>query len=71
MLMRLFARGFVSCAGLGERIVDDSTPRVVARVYGLGVLVEVPHEGVEAGEGDAECRGQMIGKSRLSFARRR
>lgn len=45
--------------GLGEDVVDEvDTLRCGQERAVLGVLVEVSHEGVEAGEGDADALGR-------------
>ena len=46
------------CAGLGEDVVDEGDALRRGQEWTvLGVIVEVSHEGVEAGEGDAEVPG--------------
>lgn len=46
------------CAGLGEDVVDEVDAFRCGQEWTvLGVIVEVSHEGVEAGEGDAEVPG--------------
>ena len=48
-------RGKESCAGFGEDVVDEVDALRCGQEWTvLGALVEVPDEGVEAGEGDAD-----------------
>ena len=46
------------CTGCGEDLVDEVDALRCGQEWTvLGVLVEVPHEGVEAGVGDADALG--------------
>ena len=46
------------CSGCGEDVVDELDAFRCGQEWAvLGVLVEVPHEGVEAGVGDADALG--------------
>ena len=50
--------GYEFHAGLGEDAVDEIDALRCGQEWTvLGVIVEVSHEGVEAGEGDAEVPG--------------
>jgi len=49
---------FWCCSGCGEDLVDEVDARWRGQDRAVfGVLVEVPHEGVEAGVGDADALG--------------
>ena len=46
------------CSGCGEDLVDEVDTLWRGQEWAvLGVLVEMPHEGVKAGEGDADALG--------------
>ena len=52
------------CSGCGEDVVDEVDALWCGQEWAvLGVLVEVPHEGVEAGEGDADALGRDAPRS--------
>ena len=52
------------CAGLGEDVVDEVDAFRCGQEWTvLGVIVEVSHEGVEAGEGDADALGRDAPRS--------